>query len=396
MSKENKETLIEELEEKEDVLKLEETHNVNESYHIDNKKLTQEKSKVYIDYNIRLLSTILLLITLFIMTILFTQGAFNGTTSTTINYNESSSLDYSVYLKDNNFYDTDYLAKDKIYVASLIDNILINFKYNFNIEKASNIDFEYDVVAKLTIDEATTGNNYFEKEYPLLTDKRFSINNANNYSLDEQVKINYDYYNKLANEFKQQYGVETSSNLTVYLKINKRNQDVETTQAINTSTMYVKIPLSEKSVNIELNYKDINNSNYFIETTNNKTANIVFGILAIIFLVGTIIVTIKLTRLLLLLRSKKTTYDKFIDKILNEYDRLIVENSTGPDTIKNNVIKINKFEELLDVRDNLKLPIMYYVISKHNKCCFYIKHNRDLYLMTVKAVDLEDTNSQKK
>ena len=50
---------------------------------------------------------------------------------------------------------------------------------------------------------------------------------------------------------------------------------------------------------------------------------------------------------------------------------------------------ISKFEELLDVRDNLKLPIMYYVVTKHTKCCFYIKHNDDLYLLTIKSVDLE-------
>ena len=90
-----------------------------------------------------------------------------------------------------------------------------------------------------------------------------------------------------------------------------------------------------------------------------------------------------------MLRTKKTIYDQFVEKILNEYDRLIVENTTGPDTKTNNIIKISKFEELLDVRDNLKLPIMYYIVAKHTKCYFYIKHNRDLYLMTVKAADLE-------
>ena len=32
----------------------------------------------------------------------------------------------------------------------------------------------------------------------------------------------------------------------------------------NLSTMYVKIPLSEKSVNIELDYQNINNLNFFL------------------------------------------------------------------------------------------------------------------------------------
>ena len=41
------------------------------------------------------------------------------------------------------------------------------------------------------------------------------------------------------------------------------------------------------------------------------------------------------------------------------------------------------------VRDNLKLPIMYYVVVKHHKCYFYITHGNKIYLNVVKAIDLE-------
>ena len=92
--------------------------------------------------------------------------------------------------------------------------------------------------------------------------------------------------------------------------------------------------------------------------------------------------------------SDKALYVMIL-RILNEYDRLIVENGTGPDTRDCQVIKISKFEELLDVRDNLKLPIMYYVVTKHTKCQFYIKHDDELYLLTIKAVDLEQAKEHK-
>lgn len=75
--------------------------------------------------------------------------------------------------------------------------------------------------------------------------------------------------------------------------------------------------------------------------------------------------------------------------MLNEYDRLIVETSTCPIISGDNVIVIDKFQELLDVRDNLKMPIMYYVVNKHQKCYFYILHENKIYLCVVKAVDLD-------
>ena len=37
------------------------------------------------------------------------------------------------YLKENNFYDTNYLGKNKVYIANLIDNIEVNFRYNYYI-----------------------------------------------------------------------------------------------------------------------------------------------------------------------------------------------------------------------------------------------------------------------
>ena len=344
----------------------------------------------YIDYNLRLSIYIGIFATLFTLTIILFQNAFNLSSTTKINYNENSNLDYKVFLKTNEFYENEYLGKDKVYVTSLIEKVVIDFIYNFNIEKKSDVKFDYDVIGILTINDSNSGKNYFEKEYTLLNKKMTSIKDSTNYNLFEQIEIDYEHYNNLASNFKQQYGVETTSDLTVYLRVNKQNDIDNSQNSVANSTMYVKIPLSQKSIEIELNYKDINNSSYIIKTNDSLTDNIIFGIFAILVSIITIIVGIRVIYLFGMLRTKKTTYDKYIEKILNEYDRLIVENKTGPDLKNNNIIKISHFEELLDVRDNVKLPIMYYVITKHIKCCFYIKHDNDLYLLTIKAVDLEE------
>ena len=88
--------------------------------------------------------------------------------------------------------------------------------------------------------------------------------------------------------------------------------------------------------------------------------------------------------------SSKTSYDKFVNKILKEYDRLVAETKSLPLFEKYNVMEINSFNELLDVRDNLKLPIMYYNVTAHQKAYFYIVYHDNLYLYTVKASDLSE------
>ena len=57
-------------------------------------------------------------------------------------YKEKSTIDYKVKLKENNFYDVEYLEKDMLYVASLIDSIDIDFKYDFLSEQNIDINFE--------------------------------------------------------------------------------------------------------------------------------------------------------------------------------------------------------------------------------------------------------------
>ena len=68
-----------------------------------------------------------------------------------VKYSEKSNLDYKVYLVENEFYDEPYLDKDMLYVANLIDKILIDFDYNFESDDKENIDFDYKIIAKLSI-----------------------------------------------------------------------------------------------------------------------------------------------------------------------------------------------------------------------------------------------------
>ena len=58
------------------------------------------------------------------------------------------------------------------------------------------------------------------------------------------------------------------------------------------------------------------------------------------------------------------------------------------DMTKYNIIEVKKFTELLDVRDNLKVPILYFNIIKNEKLIFYIKDNNDIYLLNIKNIDL--------
>lgn len=347
------------------------------------------KKKAYIGYPTRIAINVLLLIATIAMWSLCLYEAIDYRSEKTITYTEKSNLDYRVYLKPNHTYDQPYLDKNMLYIASLIDNINIDFTYDFSIAEQSNIDFTYSIYGKLIIADESGQNTYFEKEYNLLEEQNVDLLNGKEKRISENISVNYDYYNDLANDFKMSYGVDTESYLKVSLKINKKSEEESDFSLNDSDELSLTIPLSEKSLDIKMDYNEINETNSIIAKSHVSIRDMKWIITAAIFFLLSIIYIIKLARLLSLLGTKKSNYDKYINRILVEYDRLVVETLSCPDLAEYNVVKIKRFEELLDVRDNLKLPIMYYNLIKHQKSYFYVKHGEDIYLLTVKAVDME-------
>lgn len=352
------------------------------------------KKRVHFSYNMRLA----LVLGLFLLGILGCYGCFKQSVHVEerkiIGYTENGSSNYKVYLKPNDFYESEYLDgnPNSTYVASIIKNVSIDFNYKFNIDIPIDYNLNYDVIAKLTIYNAEGTSVMFEKEYELLKNKQLKGKNKNGFEVKENIPIDYTYYNNLASNFKVTYGLESQSNLTVYIRFNK---DIKNYSVNPNSQMSVKIPLSERAIQIKIDDSGINNSNSIIKDTSVSLTNVLFVVLGFVMLILTIAFLLELLELLMTLVPQSSEYDKALKKILREYDRLIVETSTFVDFSDKNVIKLRKFSELLDARDNLKLPIMYHDVIKHHKSNFYIKQNKTIYLYVMKSSDLELNKNNK-
>ena len=358
-----------------------------------NRKIFKEKTRMgfHFSFGMRLLTNIIIFIILIIGLIFSLNKAFSITKKGFISYKEISDINYKVYLKDNNFYDKPYLEKGMAYVASLIDKIDINYNYKINSSVNSNIDINYAIVAKLVIASQNNNSVFFEKEYELSNTATDEIVDNNNYLLDKEISVDYNYYNDLANQFKSKYAVNTNSRLEVSLIVKEKNKENNSYDLDNESVATLVIPLSEQEVNINMNDNNINRETkitsdvkIIINDTTFVIVSIVITILAIIALISII------KKILIFTKNERINYEKFIKRILVGYDRIIVNVKTAPDINNYNVIKVESFQELVDVRDNTKEPINYYIIQEHIKSEFYLINNNNLYLYVVKAVDIEN------
>lgn len=360
-----------------------------ENKFVEKKNFTKIK---YESFENKLIKQIILMVFTLILSLGMIYYALNNTNKESISYTQNGNVDYKVCLKENNFYSQNCLDKNMSYVSSLIKNVGLTFNYDLNTSEQLNVKTEYEVTAKLVISNAENTSKYFEQKYVLQDKTSEGISQINNeYKISKNIDIDYDYYNTIASTFKSQYGVETNSYIEVSFQVFHTNKENEDIRVPSPNPVILNIPLSQKSININMTASGINKQ----ETQNIESSiftlnNIICLFIGIIALIVCLISGLKIAKMLTLIKEKKNNYDKFMEKILREYDRLIVETSTLPKFNNYFVTKVNSFGELIDVRDNLRLPIMYYEVAKHQKCHLYIIDNKNLYLLTVKAVDMEE------
>lgn len=353
-----------------------------------NKKVSKNNDKFYFGFTIRLIIKIIIFCLLLLNSLILIVKSIQKE-NINFSYIEKGNVDYKVYLKKNDYYSEKYLSKNMTYIANLIDYISFDYKYSLSSENNIAGRYKCDVKADLIIYTSTDSNNVvFSKKYDLSNNDYVEIVKTKEYVKTQKINLDYNYYNNLATSFKNKYCVDCESKLVIYIYNIVEGFSLD--DEINFSDdNYIKleIPISTKQIDISITSNDLDNKETLINQKNKYVSNkimlfigVASGILSIIFFV---LIFNSLNKLY----PKKDKYKKFVNKILNQYDRAIVESNYIPNLNEFEVIKLSDFGELLDVRDNLKVPIVYSKINKQ-KCCFYIRHDKLLYIYYVKSVDL--------
>ena len=352
-------------------------------------KKSKRKRGIYLGYYSRLIFNVILFLSLVVTSYIFINKSIVIQEVKNVSYEEHGNTDYKVFLKDNIYYEDKYLDKNMSYIANLIDYISVDYNYKFKADTLFDGEYSYKIRADLEILNAENKTLFFTKKYDLIKEKTFTIENQNEYNIVENIKIDYDHYNSLANGFKSSYGVDTESNLILYLDL-YRNIDQNSINNPNINgngTIKLTIPLSEKAINIKMDSMEINNKKVITSLDDYYLEDIKYLIIGIISLIVSLYLFIKIVKRLSRLSISPTDYDKTLKKILNQYDRLIVTTSSMPNLEKNNIIKLKEFVELLDAKDNLHKPIFFIEVTPHQKAYFFIQDDDNIILFTLKNID---------
>lgn len=306
--------------------------------------------------------------------IFITIKGFNDFEIKKLSYTQDCDLDYKVYLKPNAYFDTNVLGKDKTYITTLIDNI--QAFYNYRVTFSENLSGEYSYYVTATMKAEKEMKTYWTKEYTLLEEQTGTFNNYKSLVLSQTLPINYNQYNDLMNEFAQEFKLGADGNLEVVMHLTaKLNNDNFHGAKIN-SDIKMEIPLSKQAVEAKINTSNINGTKSIIEkgklTDKPYWAYKLLGILMILVSFGVGVFCIYK-----IINAKNSTniYERSIKKILKGYDSIIVRIDHILDFSNLNVIKVSQFNDLIDVHNEIRMPINFFEDKKNAQSLFLLISN---------------------
>lgn len=312
--------------------------------------------------NIVLIIIFIISIIVFFFGMSLIKKGFNNFLTESVVYEEKSDIDYRVFLKENNFFETPYLPKNQVYITSLIDDIDIDMKYDLILGDAKSGSYSYTIKGLISADIQNSKNNYWQKEYILVNEKTEKFNNQNVISVSENLSIDYETYNNLLMQFKKEYGLSIDGYLKIYMDINTVINTQNVKEPLNKkSLLMLSIPLTKATIEVPIEIKAPNEKSVLIsglvESTDSKY--LIYKI-AGFSLMGISALSIVISVLFFVkTKEKQYYYIRKVKSILKSYDAIIVNVKNIPELKDLKVIEVNDFNELLDAHSEVRLPINY-------------------------------------
>lgn len=287
-------------------------------------------------------------------------------------YQMSQDTDYKVYLEKNDFIKENYLTKNQLYLQNIVRYIEINFLYQYEASDKEDLYYQYDISSNLNINYANTNQTLVSKNYPIITNKILEQKDSSKIEVKESVNIDYQKYYQEVQKFKEQFNVPVSASLTVSFNLQMQigeDQDTKT----SASTVIIDLTGSVFEIKIQES-EDQQETILEIGQMNQETNYLLVMFFSILFISSFVylIYNIKTYQLSKTIKLKKKTRE-----ILRKYGQIIIELEKEPKINLKNIIDVKNFNELVEVEEEIREPILYY--KKEDKDMFLIIDNYVTY-----------------
>jgi hypothetical protein len=197
-----------------------------------------------------------------------------------------------------------------------------------------------------------------------------------NIKIEELVNINYSKYKNIINDFRTRFNISINAYLDVIFSI-KLNTNISNNTYSDKSTMTLRMNLGQPIIDITKTESGV--SEQLLQNDNKKfdiITPIISNLIIIILVIILVIINIK----------KKTInniYEISLKKILRNYSNVIIRINKPVEIYDMKIIDVNEFVDILDIEEELKIPILLFENGKE-EADFYIINTSVIYRYIMK------------
>ena len=310
-----------------------------------------------------------------------------------IEYTESSTIDYQVHYRENDFFPQEWIEKDQTYITLLVDSVLADLHYEMDMGTANvGFDYTYSVNAKMMVADKNTGNPYYTVEEVLLPCRQNSTKGGSLVQIDEQVHIDFPRFNEMAKSFTAVYDLKhATSTLIVTLDVQVLSScDQFEKNNENAYSASLHIPLTDDVFSIQLSTS--------VPAAENKVLACRAAVNQKIFLIVgyvasglAVLLALGLLAFMHLTKNEDVTYTAKVRKLVNAYSSYIQRMEGEFDDRGYQVLMIKTFNEMLGIRDTIQAPILMTENRDRTMSRFLIPTNTKLlYVFEIKVDNYDE------
>lgn len=299
---------------------------------------------------------------------------------------QKNNINYYVSLFDNSFIDEKILGMNQSYISSMIQSINITFSHDSSIDINRSFNYDYTIYAKLSASYKESNGvetEIWDKMYPLKWQEQLKTKQGK-LSINEQISVPYQDYQNIVNDFRQSFGLNVDAKLDIIMEIHQVYGENDS----KTSKSLLSVPMNQDVVQITTEY-DKNDTFVKQENVSNLRMNSTITIILLILLgvgFGFLIFAIILK---LLPSHSKSKYEMMKNKIKKDYGSIIIDVDNHINFSKFTIFDIKTIEELVDLEEEVRIPILFYEKKKNKVCYFVIIKDNYMYRFTLEDLDVE-------
>ena len=305
----------------------------------------------------------------------------------TLSYKVNSEIDYNVNYKENEFYSNDYVPSGTEYLSALINNVDIKLSYSMSSSKLMNSSYKYSVET-IFVSNYVEGKKITEllkNSNELVPHIEHKLIRTSEVNIEEYVSIDYEKYNEEVLKFQNKFNIETDSYLLVRLNVENESTVFDVNKTINNGrSIELKIPLGKSVVSISKKLGNNISEHVYANNVVEADFNYVLFAMAIIILAFSLpLFVISVARLFVI--TNVTDYERLKRKYLKNNGDIIAEVESLPNLKGKEVINIKTFDDLVDIEEELRKPILFNEVVKDRESCFLVTDGDKAYRYVLKA-----------